>query len=124
MNYAAYNEKGIIIGFYSDDIHETNQIPKNVIPISDDDWQTFLNDQGCFVVNLEKLELEPAPPPTQDELDQRHNWEIMNQIEQVEKKYAPNMFRTLREAALGEPEAVERLRKINVEVAELRKELK
>lgn len=45
MKYAIFDEKGLPKGFYSKDIHGDN-IPKEAIQITDEQWQEFINNQG------------------------------------------------------------------------------
>ena len=41
--YVLLDSNGNVTGFYADDVHTT--IPSGALPISDSDWQTYLNDQ-------------------------------------------------------------------------------
>jgi hypothetical protein len=47
MKYAILDEKGFATAFYDDTIHET--IPSDAVQISDEDWQTYINNQGKYV---------------------------------------------------------------------------
>lgn len=65
-----YDTDGSIIGFYSDDIHKKEQIPKNVIPITDEEWIDCLNNQGCrkIDINTKRIIVVGKPVPTTDQL--------------------------------------------------------
>jgi len=69
MKYAIFDEKGFPKAFYSPDIHGDN-IPKEAIPISDEQWLEFINNQGRRRWDFEKKEVvEYTPsPPSLDEL--------------------------------------------------------
>jgi len=70
MKYANYDNKGTIIGFYSDDVHTSDQIPKNVIQITDDEWLDCLTNQGKRGVDVQtkKIITITPPAPTQEQL--------------------------------------------------------
>lgn len=50
MYYVEHNDKGEILGFYSDGIH--NAIPINSIPITLEEWQDCLKNQGLRSVDI------------------------------------------------------------------------
>lgn len=79
--YADFDETGNIVGFYVDDINKV--IPETAIPITFDEWQTFLPDTSKWKLDgdsirektpeeiaEEETNRPPAPPrePTETEI--------------------------------------------------------
>lgn len=63
MKLINYNSNGDILGYYSKDIHEENNIPKNVIEITEEKHTEIIseNRDGKWKVNLNQLEPEFIP---------------------------------------------------------------
>lgn len=62
MKYVHYDASGNILGFYSDEIH-LDRIPAGSIPISDDDWQECLQNQGFRKIDLKTKKIIYCVPP-------------------------------------------------------------
>jgi len=69
MKYAIFDENGFPKAFYSPDIHGDN-IPKEAIEITDEQWLEFINNQGRRRWDFEKKEVVEyvPPPPSLEEL--------------------------------------------------------
>lgn len=80
--YADFDESGNIAGFYVDEIHGDN-IPETAIPITFDEWQTYLTNTSRYKLDgdiirektpeelaEEEANRPPAPPrePTETEI--------------------------------------------------------
>jgi hypothetical protein len=59
------DSNGNIIGFYADEVHELEQIPVTAIPITEEQWQACLEEQGKWIIKDRKLVLDLVnyPPP-------------------------------------------------------------
>lgn len=74
MKYMVTNGDGTPSAFYADDVHgprlidgEPNPdtlVPPEAVEISDDVWQTFLNNQGCSRWADDAVEMFEPDPPT------------------------------------------------------------
>jgi len=87
MKYAIFDEQGFPKAFYSPDIHGDN-IPKEAIEITDEQWQEFISNQGKRKWDFEKKEVVPyePPPPSLDELKQQKKAGIKRAFEEELKK--------------------------------------
>jgi hypothetical protein len=63
--FADSDSDGNIVGFYTDDVHELEQIPVTAIPITEEQWQACLAEPGKWIVEDRKLVLDLVnyPPP-------------------------------------------------------------
>jgi hypothetical protein len=72
--YANANESGKIIGYYTDAVHEPEQIPDTAVPITAEQWQDSLaNPRKYKIVDSELTE------KSQEEIDQEIADELANQ---------------------------------------------
>lgn len=78
MKYAVFDEKGFPKGFYSNDIHGDN-IPKEAIQITDEQWQEFISNQGRRKWDFETnsvIEYNPEDELTLEDWKERKRKEI------------------------------------------------
>lgn len=64
--FADSDEKGNIIGFYTDDPTIGHDIPSTAIPITDEEWEDAVATNKKYLVENGALVL--APPPSEEEL--------------------------------------------------------
>ncbi|WP_010278772.1 hypothetical protein [Paenibacillus senegalensis] len=92
--YADYDDNGNLSGFYVDEIHGEG-IPGKAIPITEEEWQTYLSNQGKYKVEdgtiREKTQQEldeeaanqpPAPPEPIEQLQQQNAQLLMSSAQQ------------------------------------------
>lgn len=78
MKYAVFDDKGFPKGFYSKDIHGNN-IPKEAIQITDEQWQEFISNQGRRKWDFETnsvVEYNPEDELTLEDWKERKRKEI------------------------------------------------
>ncbi|WP_018250305.1 hypothetical protein [Orenia marismortui] len=52
---------GELKGFYTNDIHKEEDVPSPYIEISEEEWQTCLENQGKYKIDTDTLELQYNP---------------------------------------------------------------
>ena len=88
QKYIYYDSDGNILGFYTDDIHDT--IPEPNIAITDEQWQDCLTNQGRRKVDVTTKQIvtcEP-PAPTKKELLAQLDAEYQPQFQQLQQAWA------------------------------------
>ena len=86
MFFAHYDNDGIIVGFYTDDIHK--HIPTPNIVISDEEWNDCIINQGKWRINIDSKKLILSPPlplPQKEELIEIEILTIKNKYKQQKK---------------------------------------
>jgi len=89
MKYAIFDENGFPKAFYDKAIHGNN-IPKEAVEITDEQWLEFINNQGRRRWDFEKKEVVEyvPPPPSLEELraivDNERKRKIANLLSQTD----------------------------------------
>lgn len=69
--YLHYDEKGVILGFYFNSIHENN-IPNPNIEITKEKYNFYMKNNGAYKLNISTLEdiliLEESKPSEMDKI--------------------------------------------------------
>lgn len=85
MRYVYFNEDGLVLGFYDDEI---SQIPAGAVKISDEEYKKALS------LNLNHYNKESKtffrPPPTNEELFNKAKSEFISKIDALLNKEAQN----------------------------------
>jgi len=96
MKYAIFDENGFPIAFYDPDIHDV--IPPEAIPITDEQWQEFILNQGRRKWNFEKGQVEPFNSNdllTLDELKQQKLQQLISATKSyIEQHYSETKQRS------------------------------
>jgi len=71
QKYVAFDELGLPRAFYDDEIHTKEQIPQNAIPITEEQWLEFINNQGYRKWNFETKQVEFFDPESLISLDEK-----------------------------------------------------
>ena len=82
QKYAVFDEQGFPKAFYDKDIHG-DKIPQDAIPITDDQWLEFINNQGRRKWDFETNQIvnyEP-PQPSLDVLKQQKNLQLKQEVQ-------------------------------------------
>jgi hypothetical protein len=103
QKYAVFNEKGLPLAFYDSDIH--NNIPENAIKITDEEWRTFINNQGKFAyINGKLIDITNKVwddvnkvwrDKSNDEILQEKKENALKAINAKTQQYLDNAFREL-----------------------------
>jgi len=51
MKFAEYDQNGNVVTFYIPDVH--NNIPENVVEITDEEWQLYLSNQNKYKIDVD-----------------------------------------------------------------------
>ena len=89
--YAVFDQNGFPKAFYDDEIHEN--IPLEAIPISEQDWLEFINNQGRRIWDFQTstVKVYTPPPPTLDELKTRKLQELQATAKSYIERFYPEI---------------------------------
>lgn len=86
MKYAIFDERGLPQGFYTPEIHGDN-IPKEAIEITEEQWQEFINNQGRRAyINGQIIDITDKKWD-----DSKKKWVTIPEIDKV-KEIVPNLI--------------------------------